>query len=41
MDGIALMMEEHRNIKRMLAVMRKACLTVLNGREIDFDDLKT
>jgi len=40
MDGIVLMMEEHRNIKRMLTVMRKACLTVLNGREIDFVDFE-
>lgn len=41
MDGIALMMEEHRNIKRMLAVMRKACLTVLNGQEVDYDDFES
>lgn len=40
MDGIVLMMEEHRNIKRMLAVMRKACLKVLNGREIDYGDFE-
>lgn len=40
MDGIVLMMEEHRNIKRMLAVMRKACLNVLNDQSINYDDFK-
>ncbi|QIB69668.1 hemerythrin domain-containing protein [Aminipila butyrica] len=38
MDGIALMIEEHGNIKRMLAVIRKACLTVLDGQEINYED---
>ncbi|HVI42532.1 MAG TPA: hemerythrin domain-containing protein [Anaerovoracaceae bacterium] len=41
MNGITLMMEEHGNIKRMLVVMRKACLAVLNGQEIDYDDFES
>lgn len=40
MDGIVLMTEEHGNIKRMLAVMRKACLAILNGQEIDYTDFE-
>lgn len=38
MDGILLMIEEHKNIKRMLKVVRKACLDIMNGRNIDYDD---
>ncbi|MBP6491359.1 MAG: hemerythrin domain-containing protein [Clostridia bacterium] len=41
MDGITLMMEEHRNIERMLAVVRKACAGVLNGDSIDFTDFES
>lgn len=40
MNGIALMIEEHGNIKRMLAVMRKASLAILNGSEIDYLDFE-
>lgn len=40
MDGITLMVEEHVYIKRMLAVVRKACLGILNGEEIDYDDFE-
>lgn len=40
MDGIVLMIEEHKNIKRMLQVIRKACLSVMNGREIDYVDFE-
>ncbi|MGI6732360.1 MAG: hemerythrin domain-containing protein [Anaerovoracaceae bacterium] len=40
MDGITLMVEEHVNIKRMLAVLRKASLTILNGGDINFEDFK-
>ncbi|MFL0196002.1 hemerythrin domain-containing protein [Clostridium sp. WILCCON 0269] len=40
MDGIALMIEEHKNIKRMLQVIRKACLSIMNGREIDYMDFE-
>lgn len=38
MDGILLMIEEHKNIKRMLQVVRKACLDIMNGKEIDYSD---
>jgi hemerythrin-like domain-containing protein len=40
MDGIALMIDEHKNIKRMLKVVRKACLGVMNGKEIDYTDFE-
>ena len=40
MDGITLMVEEHGNIKRMLAVIRKACLGILNGQEINYEDFE-
>lgn len=40
MDGIALMVEEHKNIKRMLKVIRRACLGVINGKDINFDDFE-
>jgi hemerythrin-like domain-containing protein len=40
MDAIALMVEEHKNIKRMLRVIRKACLEIMNGSEIDYDDFE-
>ena len=38
MDGITLMMEEHRNIERMLAVVRKACAAILRGDDVDYTD---
>lgn len=38
MNSIQLMMDEHQNILRMLAVVRKACLKVLHGEEICYDD---
>ncbi|GAA0123915.1 MAG: hemerythrin domain-containing protein [Clostridium argentinense] len=40
MDGIALMVEEHKSIKRMLKVIRKACLDVMNGKEINYTDFE-
>jgi len=40
MDGIVLMIEEHKNIKRMLKVIRKACLGIMKGTEIDFKDFE-
>ncbi|WP_459482322.1 hemerythrin domain-containing protein [Clostridium saccharoperbutylacetonicum] len=40
MDGINLMIEEHKNIKRMLLVIRKACLGIMNGKEIDYADFE-
>lgn len=38
MNAIDLMMEEHKNIKRMLVVVRKACMKVLEDRAIDYED---
>lgn len=40
MDGITLMIDEHKNIKRMLVVIRKACLEIMNGKEIDYKDFE-
>jgi Uncharacterized conserved protein len=40
MDGIVLMVEEHKNIKRMLEVIRKVCLSIMNGKEIDYTDFE-
>lgn len=40
MDGIALMVEEHKNIKRMLKVVRKACLQGMDGKEINYSDFE-
>ncbi len=40
MDGIDLMVNEHKNIKRMLEVIRKACLAIMNGKDIDYTDFK-
>lgn len=41
MNGIELMMEEHKQIKRMLQVMRKACYEVLQGKAICYEDFST
>ncbi|GAB6169818.1 hemerythrin domain-containing protein [Clostridium carnis] len=38
MNAIDLMMEEHGYIKRMLKVLRKACLNILNGENINYED---
>ncbi|SFD23792.1 hemerythrin domain-containing protein [Clostridium uliginosum] len=38
MNAIDIMMEEHRYIKRMLKVVRKACFKVLQGEEVNYDD---
>jgi hemerythrin-like domain-containing protein len=40
MDGIVLMVEEHKYIKRMLEVIRKACIGIMNGKEIDYSDFE-
>ncbi|KYH28399.1 hemerythrin domain-containing protein [Clostridium colicanis] len=36
MDAIDIMVEEHSNIERMLKVIRKMCIKVLNHEEIDY-----
>jgi hemerythrin-like domain-containing protein len=38
MDSIKLMMEEHQYILRMLAVVRKACLRIMDGEAINYED---
>lgn len=38
MNSIELMVEEHKNINRMLKVVRSACYKVLQGEDICFDD---
>lgn len=38
MNTLQLMVEEHKYIKRMLKVIRAACLNILNGDQIDFTD---
>ncbi|GIM27438.1 hemerythrin [Clostridium polyendosporum] len=38
MNAIDLMIEEHKNIKRMLQVIRKYSYKVLKGEEIDYND---
>ncbi|MBU3184674.1 hemerythrin domain-containing protein [Clostridium estertheticum] len=38
MNAIDLMIEEHKLIKRMLAVTRKISIKVLNNEEVDYND---
>ncbi|MGG7142743.1 hemerythrin domain-containing protein [Clostridium nigeriense] len=38
MDAIEIMMEEHKNIKVMLKIVRKACFSILEGEEVNYDD---
>ncbi len=38
MNAIELMMDEHKNIKEMLRVVRKACFSVLEGEEVNYED---
>lgn len=38
MNSIELMMDEHKYIKRGLVVIRKMCITILNGDEVAFED---
>ena len=40
MNGIELLVEEHKYIKRMLVVVRKACLGVMKGEDINYEDFK-
>jgi len=41
MNAITLMVDEHKVIKRMLAVIRKACFGVMNGQEINYTDFES
>ena len=38
MNSIALMIEEHEMIRRMLQVMRKACVKIMQGEAICYED---
>ncbi|MDD2494721.1 MAG: hemerythrin domain-containing protein [Tissierellia bacterium] len=38
MNSVEIMVKEHDNILRMLKVVRKACYSVLNGNNINYDD---
>ncbi|WP_238882758.1 hemerythrin domain-containing protein [Clostridium sp. YIM B02551] len=38
MDAISLMVDEHKYIKRMLVVVRKVCVRILQGEDISYDD---
>lgn len=38
MNAIELLIEEHKYVKRMLVVMRKACFKLIEDREINYDD---
>jgi len=40
MNGINLMVEEHKYIKRMLVVLRKASYGILQGKEVSFEDFE-
>ncbi|WP_143315268.1 hemerythrin domain-containing protein [Clostridium sp. HBUAS56017] len=38
MNALELMIDEHKYIKRMLLVVRKACYKIVNGEEVNYDD---
>ncbi|EPY6469778.1 hemerythrin domain-containing protein [Clostridium sporogenes] len=38
MNSIELMVNEHKNIKRMLVVIRKYCFKVLKNQQVDYND---
>ncbi|MGG7177239.1 hemerythrin domain-containing protein [Clostridium paraputrificum] len=38
MKAIELLMDEHKYIKRMLLVVRKVCLNIMDGSEVDYED---
>lgn len=40
MNSIELMMDEHRNIERMLKVIRSLCLKILKNENVDYDDIE-
>ncbi|ACL76823.1 hemerythrin domain-containing protein [Ruminiclostridium cellulolyticum] len=41
MDCIDLMIDEHKNIKRMLKVIRAYCYKILKGEKVKYEDLFT
>ena len=38
MYSVDLMVEEHKNIKKMLSIIRSACYQILNGHDISYSD---
>lgn len=38
MDAINLMVEEHKNIKLMLKIVRKVAFNIMNGGQVNFDE---
>lgn len=38
MNAIDIMMEEHKNILRMLEVVRKVCIKVVNNEQVDYSN---
>ncbi|KOA19692.1 hemerythrin HHE cation binding domain protein [Clostridium homopropionicum DSM 5847] len=38
MNAINIMMEEHKNILRMLEVIRKVCIKVVNNEQVDYNN---
>ena len=40
MSGIDLLIDEHNYVKRMLVVIRKACLNFMDNKEINYDDFE-
>lgn len=38
MKAIDIMMEEHKYILRMLKIVRRSCLNILQGEEVNYDD---
>ena len=37
MNCFELMVDEHKNIKRMLQVIRKVCIKILNGEQVEYE----
>ena len=38
MNGIDLLIQEHKNVSRMLLVIRKVCFKFMETNEIDYED---
>lgn len=37
LNAISSMVDEHKNIKKVLKVIRKLCIKILNGEDVNFD----
>ena len=40
MESVKLMIEEHKYIKRMLVLLRKVSINILNGEDVPYEDFK-